>query len=179
MKEQIIAKAYAKSAILLGKEEKVDIAEELTIFMEMMNKSTDLDNLLFMDVFTPIEKMSVLCSVLDKSGFSNLTNKFLKFLLEEKRFGIFPMIFKEVIIIDDDNKGFMRGVIQGRSAEADKDFTEKIVKYLEGKIGKEVRLDYEQSDSITAGYKVTVEDLQLDASLDKQLDEFKQSILGE
>ena len=37
----------------------------------------------------------------------------------------------------------------------------------------------DQNNNITAGYKVTVEDLQLDASLDNQLEQFKQSILSE
>lgn len=179
MKEQVIAKAYAKSIVSLGKDSNTNVADELTSFTELINKSDDLENVLFMDVFTPEEKMGVLSTVLDKSGHSPLISNFLKFLMEEKRFGIFPMIFKEVIVIDDHNKGFMKGVIQGSASEVNEEFATKMTKYLKEKLGKEVQLTYEQSDSVTAGYRVTVEDLQVDASLDKQLDEFKHSILGE
>ena len=36
-------------------------------------------------------------------------------LLNEKRIGILPLIFKEIIIIDDHEKGFLRGTIEGAS----------------------------------------------------------------
>ena len=55
----------------------------------------------------------------------------------------------------------------------------KIMTFLKVKIGKEPNLTYVKNENISAGYKVTVEDLQLDASLDNQLEQFKQSILSE
>ena len=55
----------------------------------------------------------------------------------------------------------------------------KIINFLKKKIGREPNLEYIQNTKISAGFKVTVEDLQLDASLDNQLEQFKQSILSE
>ena len=54
----------------------------------------------------------------------------------------------------------------------------KITAYLKGKINKDCKLDYVKNGKITAGYRVTVEDLQLDASLDNQLNKFKETVLN-
>ena len=89
------------------------------------------------------------------------------------------MIIKEVIVMDDARKGFIRGTIEGTDVQIDQAFKTKIENFIKEKIGRVPHLDYVQNPNLTAGYKVTVEDLQLDASLDNQLEQFKQSILSE
>ena len=51
MKEQNTARIYAKSFLELGKDNNINIAEELTKFNEVINSSNDLENVLFLDVF--------------------------------------------------------------------------------------------------------------------------------
>ena len=46
-------------------------------------------------------------------------------------------------------------------------------------VNKKVEVSYSKNDQITAGYKMTVEDLQLDASLDNQFEILRQNIIGE
>ena len=67
MKEQIIAKAYAQSIVELGSELKLDLVKELTTLTETINKSNDLETLLFLDVFTADEKLNVLNEVMQTS----------------------------------------------------------------------------------------------------------------
>ncbi|TDJ05032.1 MAG: hypothetical protein E2O68_07145 [Deltaproteobacteria bacterium] len=177
MKLQSISKAYAKSITELAEEKKIDIAGELTDFNVLINENNNLETLLFSDVFSVEEKTSVLKFIFEKSKVSDLFRNFIYFLLNEKRMGIFPMIFKDVIVIDDDKKGFLRGTIEGSEATVNIELMEKIKAYLVKKIGKNTELEYVQSKKITAGYRVTVEDLQLDASLDNQLEVFKESVL--
>jgi F-type H+-transporting ATPase subunit delta len=178
MKEQIIAKAYAQSIVELGDERKLDLAKELTELTEVINKSNDFETLLFLDVFTAEEKWSVLGEVSKKLNLSEITNNFLQFLIAEKRIGLFPMIFKNVIVIDDHNKGFLRGTIEGSEESIPEDVKNKLISYLKSKLGKEPKLEYSKSKTLTAGYRVTVEDLQLDATVDHQLDIFKESVLN-
>ncbi len=178
MREQIIAKAYAQSILELSKDQGTDVATEMTKFNEVINKNNDLENVFFLDVFTPEEKMAVASDIISKLNLSKLFNNFFMFLIQEKRLPIFPLIFKEVIVIDDHNKGFLRGTIEGSGSEVSADFKEKMKAYLEKKLGQKCDLDYKQNDKITAGYRVTVEDLQLDASLDNQLDKLKNSIIN-
>ena len=59
MKEQNISKAYAQSIVELSGELKIDLAQELTTLTEIINKSNDLETLLFLDVFTAEEKIAV------------------------------------------------------------------------------------------------------------------------
>lgn len=179
MKEQIIAKAYAQSIIELAKDAKVDAAKELTDFNVLINENNDLENLLFLDVFTVEEKEDVLKEILSKLNISSVVKNFVSFLVSEKRIGIFPLIFKEVIVIDDHNKGFLRGTIEGSDSDVTPEFKAKMTNYLKDKLGITTELAYVKNDDITAGYRVTVEDLQLDASLDNQLNKFKDSVLSE
>ena len=179
MKEQAVAKVYAKSLLELGDDKKIMIADELTKLTEVINKSNELENVLFLDLFTLEEKKMVFGEVAKKLALSSITTETVKFLIDEKRIGILPLIIKEVIVLDDERKGFMKGTIEGTDQQIDPVFKAKIEGFLKKKFGREPHLDYVQNANLSAGYKVTVEDLQLDASLDNQLEQFKQSILSE
>ena len=47
------------------------------------------------------------------------------------------------------------------------------------KIGRKAKLDYQQNENLLAGLRVSAEDLQFDATIDHQLNKFKQSISGD
>ena len=177
MKPQIIAKAYAKSIIDLGDENSVDVAKELTNLSLVINESNDLENVLFSEVFTVEEKTDILNSVIKKLDLSDLVKRFLIFLFAEKRFNIFPLVYKEVIVLDDDKKGFLRGVIEGAEDSIDPSIKERLGNYLKERLNKKTDLNYRKNSDITAGYRMTVDDLQLDASLENQLEYFKNSVL--
>lgn len=178
MKEQNISRAYAKAIISLANDLKVDIAKEITDFNVCINSNNNLENVLFSEIFTIEEKLSIATEVLKRIKVSPIALNFVSFLIGEKRMNIFPLIFKEIIVLDDHKRGFLKGVIEGSELEADPVFTEKLKGYLEKKIHAKTELQYEQSKDISAGYKVTVGDLQLDASLDNQLENFKEFVLG-
>lgn len=179
MRELGIAKVYAKSFLELGDQNKIKFADELITLTETINKSNELENVLFLDVFTLDEKKAVFAEIAKKINLSSLTTEAVKFLIEEKRIGLLPLITKEVIVIDDERRGFIKGTIEGQEADIDPAFKAKIETFLKEKLGKLPTLNYVQNNNVSAGYKVTVNDLQLDASLDNQLNKFKQSILSE
>ena len=179
MKEAAVARVYAKSLLELGDERKVNIADELTKLTEVINKSNELENVMFLELFTLEEKKAVFSEVAKKLSLSAITTETIRYLIDEKRIGILPLIIKEVIVMDDDRRGFLKGTIEGSDTQIDPAFKAKIEGFLKAKLGREPQLSYVQNQKLTAGYKVTVEDLQMDASLDNQLEQFKQSVLGE
>lgn len=179
MNHQALAKVYAKSVLQLSSEKKIDLAGELTKFTEVVNASNDLENLLFIEVFSPEEKLSVCEPIFKSLGLSDLTVNFLSFLISEKRIHVLPFIFKEVIVIDDHEKGFLRGTIEGVEDGLDKETRDLFTSYLKKRMGKEPKLEYKKSSNVSAGYKVSVGDLQLDASIESQLNRFRKDILGE
>ena len=178
MKESIVAQAYAKSIYALGEEQKIDVTEELTKLTEVINENNDLETVLFLDVFSYEEKLSVLSDVLEKLGTTSLVKNVISFLMSENRIGLLPIIFKEVVVIDDHKKGFIRGVIEGREDVANPEMTEKMIAYLADKVGAKPILTYKKNENLTAGYRVTVEDLQLDATIDNQFNKLKSEILN-
>ena len=178
MKEQIVSRAYAQAIVELGESSKVDVATEMTTLTELINKNSHFENLLFLDVFTVEEKLGVFNEVAKKANLSGIVTNFVQFLLNEKRISLLPIIYKEVIVLDDHKKGFLRGVIEGREDNPAPEFVEKVKSFLKSELNKEVELTYEKTENVTAGYRVTVEDLMLDASLDNQLNKFKESILN-
>lgn len=179
MKEQAVAKVYAKSLLELSDEKKLGLADELIKLTEVINKSNELENVMFLDVFTLDEKKVVFNEVAKKLNLSQITVAAVNYLIDEKRIGILPLIIKEVVVLDDDRRGFIKGTIEGNTTEIDPAYKAKIETFIKNKLGRAPHLDYVQNTNVSAGYKVTVEDLQLDASLDNQLEQFKQSILGE
>ncbi len=179
MKEQSVAKIYAKSFLEIGKEHGFDVADELTKLTIVINESNDLENVLFLDVFAPGEKKSVFEDIAAKMGLNKVLTTAINFLIEEKRVNILPLISKEVIVVDDHLKGFLRGTIQGSEVSIPADIKANLENYIQTKLGKKPILNYEQSNNVSAGYRVTVEDMQLDASVDNQLERFKESLISE
>jgi F-type H+-transporting ATPase subunit delta len=171
----LIAKAYAKSIIGLSENTKTDLVKELIDFNSLISASNELENLIFIDVFSQEEKLAVIEEIMNRNKNSDLFKNFIRFLVQEKRLGIITLVFKEVVVLDDDRKGFLKGVIQGHSEKLDQDVREKFEKYLTEKTGKKIKFDYFKNESIVAGYRILVGDLQLDATLDRQLENFKQS----
>ncbi len=178
MKESNVSKAYAGALLQLAKQGGVDIVKEFTAFTELINESTEFENLLFLDVFTVEERELVLKDVFAKSDYSELFKSFILFLLNEKRLSMMPMIFKELIVIDDHEKGFIRGTIEGSDEQIDQEAINKIIEFLNEKLGIKPELQYEKNSAITAGYKITVQDYQIDATLDGQLSELSKNIIS-
>lgn len=179
MKDQIASKIYARAILEIGQEKSVNLAEELIKLTEIINSSAQLENVMFLDVFTAEEKKEVFTAVAGKAGLSQELQKSILYLIDEKRTNLIPLISKEAMIIDDERRGFMRGVIEGSEVNVDQKLVEQVKAFLKTKLGREPQIDYVQNNSITAGYKITVDDLQLDASLENRLNQFKKSVISE
>lgn len=178
MKDKIIAKIYAETFIELAKDANFEIAAELTKVTEVINVSNELENVLFLEVFTTEEKINVFTDVAAKLSLNSVLTNAIKYLINEKRISLLPLIYKEVIVIDDHEKGFLRGTIEGNTETISDDHRAKLIAAMKGEIGdKKAILDYKQNADITAGFKVTVGDLQLDATVDNQLNSFRDSVL--
>ena len=179
MSESQIDKAYAVAAIKLGEEAGVDVPKELTALTEVINSSNDLENLLFLSIFTTDEKKEVLGEVFKKVTLSPIVKNFIHFLIEEKRIGQLPMIYKEMMVLDDHNKGFLKGVIESADGQVDEGIKNQLLELMKKKLNANIELTVKTNDRITAGYKVTVGDLQVDATIDNQLEQLKRQILAE
>ena len=177
MKRENSSKIYAQALLALAKDQKIDLATELTKVQELINSNNHLEQLLFLDTFTVEEEGVVLMELLQKLSLPKTVVNFFNFLLNEKRLSLFPQIYLELMVLDDDEKGLIRGVVEGRESQVDPKVVRQMKDYLKKELGKNIELSFQQNHQITAGYRITVGDLQLDTSLDSQLDELRESIL--
>ena len=174
MREKAVAEVYAKGVYQLGKEQKVAVVRELSKLNQVIDQNNDLETVLFMDVFTLEEKHSVISAVIARLKLSPLISHIFNFLLAENRIAIFPLLYKNLVVLDELSQGFLTGSIEGRSEKLPSNERNTIVQYLKTELEAEIKLDYQKRDDISAGYRVTVGDLQLDASLDRQLEQLKE-----
>lgn len=179
MKELVVARAYAQAIVDLGTETKTNVADEMTKLQEAINSSNDLENVLFMEVFTVEEKHAVFGEIAKKLHLSQHSTAFVNYLIDSKRMNLFPMVYKEVIVLDDHEKGFIRGTIEGADKEIDSKQLEDIKNFIKTKLNRKPELNYIHNPNLTAGYKIRVEDFQVDATIDNQLEQFKNTIIGE
>lgn len=180
MKELSVARVYASAVLDLCNANNIDAASELTKLTEVINSSNDLENLLFLDVFSAEEKVQVFETIAKKLQLSEIIINSIKYLLHEKRIGLLPLVYKEVIVHDDHKKGFIRGEVHGSADSLVDNDKKQLLEKISNFVGqKNIILDYKKTNSVTAGYKVIVDDLQLDATVDYQLEKFKESIISE
>lgn len=178
MKEKNVAKNYANALYQIGKDLKVNFADELTKLTEVINSSNNLENLLFLGLFSNDEKIDVLKEICSKINLNPAVTNSILFLIEQRRINLLPLIITEIIQKDDEERGFIRGFIEGSDTQCDPEFENTVKAYLKKKLGKDLILNYKINENISAGYKVTIGDIQYDASVDNQLKNFKESILG-
>jgi F-type H+-transporting ATPase subunit delta len=178
MRIEEIAKLYASTIYTMGKENNFSVVSDLSKIQELIYSCNDLENLLFLDIFTQEEKNSVILDLLKRIEISDLVTRLVSFLLNEKRIKLLPFIYKEVVLIEDEEKGFIHGKIKGSAQSIPSEDQRIIEGYLKNKLNKNPILKYEQDKEITCGYKIESGDYLLDATLDHQLERLKQSILG-
>ena len=102
----------------------------------------------------------------------------MSFLLQEGRIGLLPLIYKEVTTLEDDSMGFLRGTIEGAEEKINPSVENELKAILAKRLGVVPELQYKQNDHITAGYRATVQDLQIDATIDSQLENLKHSFIN-
>ena len=95
--------------------------------------------------------------------------------MQEGRIGLLPLIYKTVSVLEDDSLGFLKGTIEGVEESINSEMKNQIKSILAKRLGLAPELEYKKNVSITAGYRATVQDLQIDATIDSQLESLKQS----
>ncbi len=174
-KKQLISKVYAKALYQLDRDE--NIIKSFTSFQELINSNGKLEALLFLDIFSIFEKQKVLEDILNMFKISSTLKTFILFLNKERRLGILPLIYKEIIEMDDRKKGFIVGTVESPTGTISDKLQKGILEYLKSDT-KKIKINNVKNKSMIAGCKITVDGLQLDASLKKQLDNFKKQILN-
>ena len=178
MKNETISRSYALALLEISKETGVDVKTDLDKVWNLIRESAEFESLLFMDVFSVEERKSILELVFEKLQLNKLTTNFIYFLIENKRFSLFPSIYTSLTMEKDFADGFITGIVEGSDENPDSEVIEKLKTHIEKELKQIAKLDYKQNMNITTGYKITCGDLQLDATLENQFDRLRKDILA-
>ena len=66
----------------------------------------------------------------------------ISYLIEQDRISLLPLIIKEIVVIDDLEKGFIKGTIEGSDDQPSEELISKVKEFIKDKIGVTPNLEY-------------------------------------
>jgi len=168
---------YATALFELARDEKsIDaVKADLDKFDAMLSESADLKRLVRSPVFSAEAQSKALAAVLDKSGISGISAKFLKVLTANRR----------LFAVSDVIRAF-RGLVANFKGEATADVTvaqslsdrnlDTLKTALKSVTGKDVALNVKVDPSIIGGLVVKLGSRMVDSSLRTKLNSIKHAM---
>jgi F-type H+-transporting ATPase subunit delta len=173
MREDSIARIYA-DALMQASEEKglrKTVLEELESLALILQEEEDFQTFLESPQIDKSEKKKVLEKLFrDKLGV--MTLHFLDVLLDKNRQYLLRQIAREYKDLDDEKEGIITVTVTSAhkvSAELEEVFRTK----LESTLGTRIRLQVELDPSLLGGIIIRYEDMVLDGSIRKRLEELR------
>ena len=179
MRQQVIAKRYARALFAIGREQGGEahktFGQELAGLAEVLDGAPKLLRLFKNPIIRTQDKRNLVLSILDKLEVSQMTKNFCLFLADKGRLGNFPEIQQYYNKLLDLDEGILRGKLI-TAIDLTKTKQDKIKKDLEAKMSSTLVLDYEKDKAILGGLVLKVGDKVYDASLKAQLELMKENI---
>ena len=179
MRQQVIAKRYARALFSIGREQGGEahktFGQELAGLAEVLEGEPRLLRVFKNPVIRTQDKKKLVLTILDNLEVSQTVKNFCLFLADKNRLWNFPEIQQYFNKLLDLDEGIMRGKLI-TAIDLTKTKQDKIKKDLESKISGTLVLDYEKDKAILGGLVLKVGDKVYDASLKAQLELMKENI---
>lgn len=177
MKNQSIARRYAKALLMIGKTDgKADnYKDELDGFASLIAREMALEQVINNPLYNAEERKKVLSSLIVKLNLSKVMASFLKLLFDKGRFSFLGAINEFYQKLADDLKGVARASLVSAN-ELSSEAVEKIRKALSKKTGKDIVLDIKTDPALIGGVVTKIGDLVLDGSIKTQLLNMRESL---
>ncbi len=179
MKNDILARRYAKALFVVGKEDNAldDYSDTLKGFAELYATTPAVVDGLTNRIYPADVRIKVMQEIVKSAGVSAIMSNFLNLLAEKGRSNILPEISAAFQHMVDDEQNICQGTVIS-ATELSAELQEKTKETLEKITGKQVVLKSETDPSIIGGIIAKVGDLVLDGSIKTQLEGLKESIKG-
>ncbi|MFP4587916.1 MAG: ATP synthase F1 subunit delta [Desulfohalobiaceae bacterium] len=179
MREQIIAKRYARALFAIGQdkgdEELNKYGQELAALAELLQAYPQLVRIFKNPIIKAQEKKTILAQIMEKGELGPVVRNFCNFLADKERLGSFLAIQEYYQTLLDQKEGILRGKLI-TAIELTKARQDKTTKDLEERLQQKLVLHYETNQKILGGVVLEVGDKVYDASLRAQLDRLKENI---
>jgi F-type H+-transporting ATPase subunit delta len=177
MKKPILVKRYAQGLAGALKDEAEFTASrrELAVFLELISAHGILKDTLASPFVGAREKAQVIRDILDRSGFSDKTTRFVLLLVEHGRLGLLGEVLEALPAIWQEGRGVITFEVSSAVALAP-DQKRRLQAKLERLEGGPVFLRYAMDPGVLAGISLRKGNVIYDASLRGQLAKIKQVI---
>lgn len=177
MKNQSIARRYAKALLMIGRADgKADsYKDELNQFSGLIAREVVLERVINNPLYNAAERKKVLADLVVKLNLSKVMASFLKLLFDKGRFVFLGAVNEFYQKLADDLKGVARASLVSAN-ELSSEAVEKIRKALSKKTGKDIVLDIKTDPALIGGVITKIGDLVLDGSIKTQLLNMRESL---
>lgn len=180
MKDDVVAKRYARALYDLGREEGMQdtFLGDMEAVVSVLVSSNEFRGIMESPLYDIVLKKRILGQVVSEAKLSKYTENFLNILLEKDRFVYVESILDAYRHILDEVSGKVRAAVVS-AAELDKDQIGRISEALKKVVKKDVDLDVSVDPSLIGGLIAEVEGMIYDGSVRTQIARLKQSLKGE
>jgi F-type H+-transporting ATPase subunit delta len=180
LKDDVVAKRYAKALYDLGREEGLQdkFLGDMEALVSVLDSSEEFRALMESPLYDITLKKRILGQVITQAKLTKYTENFFNILLEKDRFVYLASILDAYRQILDEASGRVRAAVTS-AMELDKEEIERISGALKKVVKKEVDLDVSVDPSLIGGLIAEVEGMVYDGSVKTQISRLKQSLKGE
>jgi F-type H+-transporting ATPase subunit delta len=177
MKNLALVKKYAEGLAQAVKDEKeyLSVGTEIRAFLELFVAREDLRRALVSPFINAAKRDAVLAEVLERAGTGPKASRFLKLLLEHKRFDLLPDIVAELPQAWSDKLGILTYEVTSAvpMTAGQKD---RLVQGLEASENKPVRLVCKTDPAVVGGLALRKGHIVYDASIEGELTALKERL---
>ena len=179
MREQVIAKRYARALFAIGQEKGPEelqaYGQHLAQLAELMREAPQLVRLFRNPIVRIEHKKGVITSLLDKLEITGIVRDYCLFLADRERLAHLLDIQAYFAKLLDASQGILRGELV-TAIDLTKTKQDQIKRKLEKQLQNTLILDYQTDTTILGGLVLKVGDKVYDASLRAQLDLMRETI---
>ncbi len=174
-----IARRYAKALFKVAAEENIyrECYGELAAFSDIIKSDGNLLGFLANPIFSLSDKKTVMESLIQKRGISNLSANFLKLLVDKRRIVLLPDIMDCFRDIMDTELGTVRVTVK-TAFRLSPELSENLQKGLETLTKGKVKMTVLDEPELLGGIVVRIGNTYYDGSVRAQLNDI-QNLLGE
>lgn len=167
------AKRYAKAFMLFlsNKEQREEIINEIKNLNFILSSNRKLRVFLKNPVIDEQQKLGILMELF--KPYSTETKKLVQLIIRNGRSEILPKVVEEIITYNRREKGIKKAIItstQPLSNEQNDAIKQKLLNLVEA---NDIEVESKINPSLLGGFKVRIEDLLFDASVQSKLDNLK------
>jgi F-type H+-transporting ATPase subunit delta len=178
MSESTVALRYAKSLIDLAQEQKVleAVYQDMLFFAKVADENRGLMLALKSPVVRHDKKLAILEGVF-KKNVHPVSYTIFNIITQKNREAIMNSIATEFVKLYDERKGIVKAHITS-SMPLTAELRKQFIKIVADATGNTVELEEKVDEKLIGGYILRVGDRQVDASIRKQLNDLKLTLLN-